>query len=179
MSSLDFVNLSSGDLRGAKLMRAQGYHGSFVGTDFSHADFSRAQLGFGDFTGANLNYARLWGAHLTHANFTNADLTGADFRGAYIDNAIFEGANLTNCSFAEASVAFANFGRSKNLTQASVDSMYGIQKGYGKAKLPKKIKYPVFWHKSNRVDIKSAEQAEHARLTYRNAVERWKRDQEL
>lgn len=102
-------------------------------------------------------------AALPHTDFENAklgptELSGADLRACYLAGAYLPNSFLHNVKFAQAqvlgmdisgsSVRGADFRGAANLTQAMIDSTFGVKSGYGLTLLPPGIEYPEHWHEA-------------------------------
>lgn len=88
---LSYVNLSTYDMRGAKLNNAILTGTVFRTTNLQGAVMPNTNLVNANLQGANLNYVNFVGANLSGANLSNALLYKTNFRGADLT-----GANLTD-----------------------------------------------------------------------------------
>jgi len=123
-------NLTTPNLRGARLSKRP----------LDHFDFRGADLADIDATGSSLRYVRLSGANLERANFSDADLSFADLSNTVLSPAnlsganlyrsnlngcTLTGANLKGASFKEAQIVKARFDRAAlqgaDLTRATLD----------------------------------------------------------
>ena len=122
--TLEGIQLSGANLRGARLERANLQTTVLAGADLTHANLSgalmaganladtvleRANLEMADLSGAVLPQARLERADaalatLTAANLEGATLQDADLTGADLSGADLRGADLTGCRVGRASL---------------------------------------------------------------------------
>jgi uncharacterized protein YjbI with pentapeptide repeats len=110
----EFADVNDSDFAGQDLSL-----GRFLGSRFSHANFSGASLKSSDFrwtdlTGvslrdADLEESVLYGADLSDSDLSNANLIRADLRGVCARGVSFENAKLEGCSFVGADLTDARF----------------------------------------------------------------------
>jgi len=105
---LSHMNLSSIDIRGAKLNNAILEGANFKNTILLGEVLTKAKL-----LGANLQ-----GANLIYVDFTGADLRGANMRNTKLANAIFRDADLRGADLTDAKIDV-----STNFMQANMENI--------------------------------------------------------
>ena len=105
---LSHMNLSSIDIRGAKLNSA-----ILENTNFKNAILQGAVLSKAKLLGANLQ-----GANLIYVDFTGADLRGANMRNTRLSNTIFKDADLRGADLTDAKID-----NTTNFMQANMENI--------------------------------------------------------
>ena len=117
--NLSFADLSSTDLREARLWFVNMSNANFSNVNLSRAVLWAADLGNVNLVGADLRDAGLVAANLRGANVRGADLRGADLRGADLNNANLSNANLSSANLSNANLSNVNL-TNANLTNANL-----------------------------------------------------------
>ena len=95
--SLQAIDLSKANLRGAQLQQADLAGATLTGADLSEADL----------LGANLAQTNLWGSCLTRANLREANLSGANLQEVDLTRAWLLGTDLSETNLRKANLAGA------------------------------------------------------------------------
>ena len=123
-AKLTGLDLSSWDLRKARLVGADCQRivltkANLAEVDFLGADLSNADLSYADLTKANMRGVRLTGANLNHANLDDVDFRGGTVLTGAGETVGREATDLSECSFDFASLARAQMSGS-NLSGCSL-----------------------------------------------------------
>lgn len=101
---LSFANLSSADLRDARLEYA-----NFNFAKLNGADLSGARLYKADFSDASLRGTKMIHCQMTRTNFSDANLRNANLTLSCMDNAVFSHADMRKAKLRKTNVCGANF----------------------------------------------------------------------
>ena len=82
--------------------------------------------------------------------------------------------DLSGCTFADTLLRSVDFTSSKNLTQAQIDSAFGVKLGgFGEVKLPPDLDAPDHWHTAAPAQQDNPE----LQKAYLDDYQKWKTDQ--
>ena len=154
--TVDKIDLSGANLRGADLFRADLRLANLRRVDLWGANLVRANLWEVNLSQANLVGAVLLRADLGHANLSQANLLETDLRGAALNGAELRGARLSRADLSRANLwradcwtlindegerAFTDLSEVKGLTQEQLDEMDGDRGVI----IPAHLTYPEHW----------------------------------
>ncbi len=93
------ISATSGDWRGAGLLRVELREGRLTGLDLGEAKLREVRL-----VGCKLDYANFRFATLEYVSFEDCVLARADFQGARLDSVRFDGCQLGEADFTKATL---------------------------------------------------------------------------